>query len=261
MTPYQRWSEILDMLARDGEVVVENVADALGVSAATIRRDLDSLARQQLLARTRGGAVAHAVAYDRPLRYKAGRRAPEKQRIGAAAAALLPAGAVVGLNGGTTTTEVARALGARTDLQGRGGGPALTLVTNALNIANELAVRPQIKIVVIGGVIRPQSYELIGALATTILREITLDVAVIGVDAVDPGRGAMTHNEEEATINALLVDAARQVIVAADSVKLGRTAFARICPIDRVDVLVTDEGASDETIRPFVDAAGEVVRA
>ena len=156
------------------------------MSQATIRRDFDQLAQQQMITRTRGGAVVNGVSYDLPLRYKSAKHASEKQRIGAAAAALVAPAMVVGLTGGTTTTEVARALAARPDLSGAGAdGPQLTIVTNALNIANELIVRSRMKIVVTGGVIRPQSYELVGPLATGILRELTLDMAFLGVDAFD----------------------------------------------------------------------------
>src|SRR5262249_61397084 len=109
------------------------------------RRDLDQLAKQQLVTRTRGGATAGHVSYDLPLRYKTSRHAPEKQRIGRAAAALLTPGSSVALNGGTTTSEVARALAPRPDLQDRTGAPAVTAVTNAADIADELADRQHIK--------------------------------------------------------------------------------------------------------------------
>src|SRR5690606_9460932 len=164
-------------------------------------------------------------------------------------------GMVVGINGGTTTTEVARALATRGDLMGHGEGTALTIVTNALNIANELLVRPHIKIVVAGGVVRPQSYELIGPLATGILRELTLDIVFLGVDAIDVMWGAAAHHEGEAAINSLMAARARRVVVVADNTKLGRHAFARVCPIERVNTLVTDSGADPAVVAAF-EAAG-----
>ncbi|HYQ70011.1 DeoR/GlpR family DNA-binding transcription regulator, partial [Actinophytocola sp.] len=118
MDRYERLSTLLDLLGQRGKVDVDDVAGELSVSAATIRRDLDHLAEQQLLTRTRGGAVANNVAYDLPLRYKTARQASEKERIGRAAAAAVTRGSVVGLNGGTTTTEVARALALLPDLNG-----------------------------------------------------------------------------------------------------------------------------------------------
>jgi DeoR family transcriptional regulator of aga operon len=251
-----RWNALLELLTERGRLSIEEAAEHAGVSAATIRRDFDQLADQQMLTRSRGGAVANGVG-ELPLRYKWSRHASEKQRIGRAAANLVPPGAVVGLNGGTTTTEVARALAAR---PGAPTGATVTVVTNALNIANELAVRPQVKIVVTGGVTRPQSYELIGPLADASLRELSLDVAVIGVDGIGLD-GVYAHDEGEASINRLTVRQARTVIVAADSSKLGERAFARICPLDAVDVLVTDAGADDAVVTAFEAVGVSVFRA
>ncbi len=260
--PQARWSALLEMLTRDGRLEVEAAAEELRVSAATIRRDLDELARQQMVTRTHGGAALNAIAYDLPLRYKAARNAPEKERIAHAAAGLVKAGAVVGLNGGTTTTEVARALATRADLSSGGGTEtAVTVVTNALNIANELVVRRHVKLVVTGGVARPASYELIGPLATELLAEIALDLVFIGVDAIDVAHGATAHHEGEASINRALARRAQRVIAVADSSKLDRRAFARICPVEDIDVLVTDKAASDELTQSFAAAGVEVIRA
>ncbi|SDP55009.1 transcriptional regulator, DeoR family [Streptomyces sp. cf386] len=252
-----RWKALLELLVERGRLDVEEAAAELEVSAATIRRDFDQLAEQQMLVRTRGGAVVHGVSYELPLRYKTARHASEKQRIAKAVADLIAPGEAVGLTGGTTTTEVARALAVRSDLVS--GSPALTVVTNALNIANELAVRPQFKIVVTGGVARPQSYELIGPLADGVLAQITIDVAVLGVVALDATHGAAAHDEAEAAINRLLCERAERVIVAADSSKLGQRAFARICATDAVDTLVTDTAAPAETVRRFEEAGLQVI--
>ncbi|WP_133852500.1 DeoR/GlpR family DNA-binding transcription regulator [Labedaea rhizosphaerae] len=251
MDRYERLSALLEILGKRGKVDVDDLAAELDVSAATVRRDLDHLAEQQLLTRTRGGAVANNVAYDLPLRYKTARHASQKERIGRAAASLVDVGSVVGLNGGTTTTEIARALATRSDLSTRADGPSMTVVTNALNIANELAVRPHVKIVVTGGVARQQSFELIGPLATKILAEITLDVVFIGVDAVDPARGAFAHHEGEASINRMMAQSARKVVVVADSSKLNQHAFAQICPVTDLHLLITDAEADPATVAAF----------
>ncbi|WP_328618347.1 DeoR/GlpR family DNA-binding transcription regulator [Amycolatopsis sp. NBC_00355] len=260
MARHERLSTLLDMLGQREKIDVEDVAEELSVSAATIRRDLDHLAEQQLLTRTRGGAVANDLAYDLPLRYKTARHVPEKQRISNAAAAFAAKGMVVGLNGGTTTAGVARALAIRSDLSGRGDAPGITVVTNALNIAHELAVRPNVKIVVTGGVARPQSFELSGPLATRVLSELTIDLLFLGVDAFDPDAGAFAHHEGEASINRLMVERAERVVAVADGSKLGRRAFARICETTQVHALVTDEEADPEIVRAF-EAAGVEVQA
>src|ERR1700683_2319461 len=131
---YERWNTLLELIPGDGQLSVAQAADALGVSQATIRRDMDQLARQQLVTRTRGGAITGHVSYDLPLRYKTARHAAEKQRIGRAAAARVARGAAVALNGGTTTREVARAWAPRPDLAEGAAAPAVTVVTNAMNI-------------------------------------------------------------------------------------------------------------------------------
>ena len=259
MSRYSRWNELLELLAADGQLQVERAAQVLGVSTATVRRDFDELARQQMLTRIRGGAVAQGVTYDLPLRYKTERHPTEKQRIAAAAAALVRPGQIAGLNGGTTTTEVARALATRADLNAGSASPAVTVVTNALNIATELAVRQHIKIVTTGGVARPQSYELIGPLATGVLDQVTLDIAILGVDGIDPVAGATAHHEGEASINKLMADRADQVVVVADSSKVGRRAFARICAAPDIDVLVTDAGIAAADAARFGEAGTRVI--
>jgi len=253
---YDRWNAILELLAREGRLSVEDAARALDVSTATIRRDFDQLAQQQMLMRTRGGAVAQSVSYDLPLRYKTARHADEKHRIAAAAAELVRPGEVVGLNGGTTTSELARTLATQAALES-----GFTIVTNALNIAAELTVRQHVKIVMTGGVARPQSYELIGPLASGVLEQVTLDIAFLGVDALDVELGASAHHEGEAAVNHLLISRAAQVVVVADSSKLGKRAFSRICPVEEIDTLVTDERLPETEAARFTEAGVKVIRA
>jgi DeoR family transcriptional regulator of aga operon len=233
----ERLGVILERLSVGGSVSVAEIAADLGVSPATIRRDLHLLENQHMLARTHGGAVRQGVLYELPLRYKGARHQQEKLRIAREAASRVVDGWAVGLTGGTTTTEVARAL---VDRQ------RLTVVTNALNIASELAVRPNLKLVVTGGVARAESYELVGPIAEASLAGLNLDVVFLGVDGISPEAGLTTHHEIEAHTNRALIDRARRVTVVADSSKIGRVAFAQICDIDRVDELITDEGAGRE---------------
>ena len=150
------------------------------MSPATIRRDLAMLEEQQLLGRMHGGAVGRAVSYELPLRYKSVRYGDEKRRIAIEAASRVTEGMAVGLTGGTTATELAQALADRREL---------TIVTNALNIASELAIRPDLKLVVTGGVARSQSYELSGPIAEATLDGLNLDVAFVGVDGIEAKAG------------------------------------------------------------------------
>jgi DeoR family transcriptional regulator of aga operon len=234
----ERFGRILELLARDGTVTVAVLAGELGVSEATVRRDLQALGDQRLLERSHGGAVAHGTAHELPVRYRTG-RSDEKRRIARAAADLVTDGIAIALTGGTTTTEVARMLAARQDL---------TVVTNALNIAVELAVRPNLKLIVTGGVARSASYELVGSLADATLRGLYVDVAFVGVDGVDAERGLTTQNEVEATTNRALMARANRTIVVADASKLGRVAFAEIAGIGSADQLITNTGADAEQV-------------
>ncbi|WP_214414864.1 DeoR/GlpR family DNA-binding transcription regulator [Sphaerisporangium fuscum] len=255
MSRYERWNALLELLAQHGRLTVEEAADTLQVSTATIRRDFDELSQQQMLMRTRGGAVAQSVSYDLPLRYKTARHAGEKQRIAEAAADLVPPGAVVGMNGGTTTSEVARTLALRAH-----PGAQLTVVTNALNIAAELTVRQNVKLVVTGGVARPQSYELIGPLSSGVLEQVTLDIAFLGVDAIDAVAGASAHHEGEASVNNQLIRRASRVVAVADASKVGRRAFAKICGIGEIDTLITDASLPDAAAAAFAEVGVEVTR-
>ena len=236
----------LKELAADGSVGVAEIAAKLGVSTASIRRDLQLLEQQRLLSRTHGGAVANSTAYELPLRYRGGRRREEKRRIAAAAAARIGDDiASVGLTGGTTTTEVARRLA---DRQG------LTVVTNALNIAAGLAVRPDLKLIVTGGAARSESYELVGPLAEATLEGMNLDLAVVGVDGIAVAGGLTTHHDIEAHTNRVLIGRARHVIVVADGSKVGRLAFARICDVSAVHELITDASAPAPELRRLAEA-------
>ncbi|WP_293784668.1 DeoR/GlpR family DNA-binding transcription regulator [uncultured Aeromicrobium sp.] len=258
MNRFDRLSAILELLSAHQQLGIDEFADQLRVSAATIRRDLDHLAGQGLLTRTRGGAVALGTV-DLPIRYKAARHAPEKQRIGAAAAELVRAGSVVGINGGTTTTEVARALGVRPELM----VPSVehtTLVTNAVNIANELTVREHLRLIVTGGRVRSKSYELTGAIAHAVMSQFNLDIAILGVDGVDPEAGATTHDDGEAGFSALMVQQAKRVAVVADGSKVGAVTFARMCPASAIDVLVTDQTADEDVVKRFESLGVEVLR-
>ncbi|GAA2181116.1 DeoR/GlpR family DNA-binding transcription regulator [Brooklawnia cerclae] len=261
MKARDRWNHILGLISREGYAEITSIAEDLGVSVATVRRDVDRLAEQQLLTRTRGGAVSNSTAYDLPLRYNAERNVAQKAAIADLAISRVAEGAVVAISGGTTTTEVARALALRSERHTGSRWPAITLVTNAINIANELAVRPNIRLVVLGGVVRPQSYELTGHLAELALAEIAIDVAVIGGNAVDVRYGLSCHNEGEAAIARAIQARAAQTLVVADSSKLGAHAFARICPAEAITTLITDKAAPDGTVAELREAGVEVLLA
>jgi DeoR family transcriptional regulator of aga operon len=253
----RRWSLLLDLLADRGRLSVSEVVEALGVSEATVRRDFTALARKQFASRVHGGVLATSVAYELPGRYRASLEKGPRERIGALAATLVPPGAVIGINGGRTSTATARSLGARPDLAQSAHHPALTVVTGAVNIAAELVLRPHIRTIVLGGAVKPQSYELTGPLAALVLEELWMEILLLGVNGI-ADTGVSCPDEGEAGINSLMVRRSDRVIVIADSSKIGRRAFARICPLERVNVLVTDSEADPAAVEQFRDAGIEV---
>ena len=255
----RRWRTMLDLLSERTRLSVSEAAAELGVSEATVRRDFSALADQQLVSRTHGGVVATSVAYDLPARYRGGQDGDARERIAAAAADLVEPGMVVGLNGGKTTTVTARRLAARADLAALRERPAFTVVTNALNIATEMVLRPHIRTVTLGGVARPESYELTGPLATRVLDELWFDVLFLGVDGISRDAGASCMHEGEAEINALMVRRAGRVVVVAGSEKLGRGTFARICDLGAIAALVTDAGADPGEVAAMQHGGLEVV--
>jgi DeoR family transcriptional regulator, aga operon transcriptional repressor len=248
MRSADRHNALLETLSTNGSIGVGEIAGQLGVTATTVRRDLRLLEERGLLMRMHGGAMANSGLYELPLRLKRKQHPQEKVRIARAAAERVQDGSSVALTGGTTTTEVARALAGR-----RG----LTIVTTALDIASQLAVRPNLKLLVTGGLARGQSYELVGPLAEATLRGLNLDVAIVGADGVS-AQGLTTHDHVEAHTDQVLISRARRVIVVADSSKLGRTALAQMCSIETVDELITDSAAPPAEVAAL-EAAGVLV--
>jgi DeoR family transcriptional regulator of aga operon len=248
----ERVARILDHVATVGSADVHELAALLGVSGATVRRDLQALHEQGLLQRTHGGAaVSGGINLELPLRHRAGRQQDEKRRIAAAAAELVPEGAVVGMTGGTTVTALAHAL----------AGRSLTVVTNAVNIAAELIVRPEIRLVVVGGTARSASYELVGPVAERTLAQYHLDFAFIGVDGLTAEVGCTTYDEMEAVTDLAFLRAAARTVVVADATKVGRVTFAGICPLSEIDDLVTDGTLTDDQEQELAATGVRVRRA
>lgn len=245
MTRQERLSKLVDLVIERGSIRVEDAIDVLDVSAATVRRDLDTLAEQQLIIRTRGGATTNASTGELPIRYRTATRANEKSAIANTAVKLVKPGEVVGFNGGTTTTLTAYELGVHVSSNDEFAENPITLVTNSINIANDLIVRPRVRVVVTGGVVRARSYELIGPLSSLILPQISIGTLFLGVNGIDLETGIYANHEGEAEVNAALVKAAKKVVVLSDSTKIGTPAFARISSLKEVDTLITDSGISE----------------
>ncbi|MBA5223907.1 MULTISPECIES: DeoR/GlpR family DNA-binding transcription regulator [Streptomyces] len=250
MLKTERHARILEHVSARGAMDVTELSRLLKVSGATIRRDLQQLSRQNLLRRTHGGAVLGGAALrgagpELPVPHRSGHRRAEKQAIARAAAELVPEGAVVGMTGGTTVTEIARVLAAR----GR-----VTIVTNAVNIAAEMVPHKNVTLVVVGGSARTESYELVGPIAEKTLADHHTDVTFLGVDGVGADHGCTTHDQLEAATDRAFLASSDRTVVVADHSKIGRVTFAKICPLRDIDRLVTDAAAPAAVLADIMDA-------
>jgi DeoR/GlpR family transcriptional regulator of sugar metabolism len=232
MDKSERHRRLLDLLRAQGRLRVAEAAGMLGVTAVTVRRDLVELQERQSLVRVHGGALPGAVGPGAVV----ARSAAEVRRIARAAAALIPSGAVVGLNGGAVGREVARLLACRQASAAPAADSGFTIVTSSVEIAVQLAGRPRVRTAVIGGVVHPTSGELMGESAELTLRGLCVDIAVLSVSAVEPGRGA---GGVGACAGAALAGRASRVVVAATSAEVGRPVEVPICPTARIGTLVT----------------------
>ncbi|HUN87029.1 MAG TPA: DeoR/GlpR family DNA-binding transcription regulator, partial [Terracidiphilus sp.] len=248
---------ILRELHQAGCVSVETLRDRLEVSLATVRRDLQELEDRGLLRRTHGGAIPieplfyEAFRNDRSFQEQVGSFADEKRRIALAASELISSGNTIALTAGTTTTEVVRSL--RT----LGG---ITVVTNTVNVAMELSNRKDIHVFVTGGHLRGDWFSLVGQAAVNTMSGIFVDVLFIGVNGIDAPNGLTCFNADEVEINRCMVRQAKRKIAVADHSKMGIVANWLICPATAVDLLITDTGATDEMIDPFLKLGVEVRR-
>jgi DeoR family transcriptional regulator of aga operon len=245
-----RRAAILEILNRGGFSSIPDLTRELGASTATIRRDLAHLHETGQLRRTYGGAVSNSVS-EVPYREKLAEAADEKARIAQLAVSLVEPGASIGITGGTTALFVARRLP-------RDAG--LTVVTNALTTAMELA-GSAMRIIVTGGELRGTTFELVGPLSGSVLQHIHLDVVFAGVDGISVEAGLTTHNTVEAQTNRWLVERATRVVVVADARKLGLRTFAQIVPLERADLLITDDGADNAHVESLRAAGVEVLLA
>lgn len=253
-----RLDQVLKALRRHGVITVEEICEQTGVSVATARRDLQTLEERGLLRRNHGGAqlvepmIYEAFRHDSTFDQQMKTHSDEKRRIAVAAAELVKDGETIALTPGTTTTEIVRNLRNRRNL---------TVITNTVNVAMELSRQKNVNVFVTGGHLRGDWFSLVGATASRAIREFYSDIVFIGANAIDPVQGPMCYNPEEAYVNRAMVNHARQRILVADHSKLRATAPHRICSLRWIHVFVTDSGATEDDIAPYVKCGIEVIRA
>ncbi|MFW0185496.1 DeoR/GlpR family DNA-binding transcription regulator [Rothia sp. CCM 9418] len=239
----QRHAEILELLNERQCLSVNEIIDALDISAATARRDLDYLASEGLLQRTRGGAQSNQNVLTNPMSRRESSHLPQKTAIARAAIEHLQPGMIIGFTGGSTVGEVARELSQwvyqHQDVELNAAQPLLTVVTNAVDIAYALAENSRIKIVLIGGEVNSYSYEITGPFATDMLKNISLDLAFIGVNGFDQN-GPGTVNEYEAMVNSAMATRAEKTFIVADSSKFGKRSFSSVGGVENISEVITD---------------------
>lgn len=240
MIKAERHDRIMAELAKRGAIGVQELAELLGTSSATVRRDIAELDEKSTLLRTHGGAALRDRREEASYGAKVMAYMPEKRRIGAHAASLLEPRLTIGCGGGTTVMQMIRSMKRM----------SLHVVTNAVNVALELLDTEDIDVMLTGGVMRKRTAELVGHVHDRSLRDINLDLAIIGADGIHPKHGLTTYDSEEAYANRVLISRARAVWILADHSKADQVRPAVIEEIGAVDMLITDNGAPTD----FVDA-------
>jgi DeoR family transcriptional regulator of aga operon len=254
-----REERIMRLLLEKGTASVEELLVAIGTSAPSIRRDLTRLESRGLVRRTHGGAMLVEPLLYEPFRYDTSfqareqRAAEEKRRIALAAADLIEQNETVGITAGTTTTQVGRAIRHRTNIK---------VVTNAINIGMELCNQPGMRTSITGGTLPwAWSFSLTGQAAIRFMDDVYLDKLFLNVVGLHAERGCTTLESDEALTFRAMVRQAKEVIVVADSSKIGKISTSLICNLNEVHTLVTDQGADDEALAPFLDKGLRIIRA
>ena len=232
-----RQTEILALLRKDGRVDVDTLAAHFKVTLQTIRRDLNELGEAHEIIRIHGGAmVASGVAN---ISYEARQIVAHesKQKIGEAAAALIPNDASIFINIGTTTEEVAKSLSRHS---------GLLVITNNLHVAVELHQNKSIEVIVTGGSIRRSDGGILGATTVSQIEQFHVDIAIIGTSAVDASGTLLDFDIREVEVSRAIIKHARKIILVSDSSKFQRAAPVRIGHLSEIDTMVTDNFVSKE---------------
>lgn len=226
-----RHAEIVQIAKDQGRVLVDDLALRFGVTPQTIRKDLNDLCDQRLLARIHGGALFPSGIEN--LEYESRRKiaSEEKEAIGRAAAGMIPDNASLFINIGTTTEAVSNAL---LDHQG------LMVITNNINVANRMRVLPSMEVVIAGGVVRASDGGIVGEAAVDFIRQFKVDYAVIGASAIDHDGALLDFDFREVKVAQAIIANARHVILVSDRTKFERTAPVRIGHLSQVNTFITD---------------------
>lgn len=243
----ERHQAILVQAREHGRVDVRALAALLDVTPETIRRDLTALERRGLVHRAHGGAIpVERLTGEPTVSLREGVFMAEKERIAKMALAEVPEYGSIILDAGTTTARLASLLPKKI---------SLTVVTNSIPIAAELANRPNINLHLLGGHVRQQTLAMVGAWPEDALRSLSVDVAFLGINGLTAERGLTTPDLDEARVKAAFVRTARRSIVLADHTKFGREDFGHVADLSQIDTVITDSGIDHEHLLE-IDLAG-----
>lgn len=247
MRSAERRSRLLDALQL-GEVDVEHLARAFGVSESTVRRDLQRLSQDNAVRRTYGGAILVPPEPEATLGERLEARGAEKRAIAQAALASIEDGDTLILDSGSTVLALGRLL----------GGRRLRVITSNLALLPFLIGEPDIDVIVLGGAIRSSSQGTVGPLAMEALRRFTADKVFLSADGVVAGRGLCEADLDQVALKSLMMEQARETFVLADATKLGRTSQSAWAPLPPDWRLVTDAAATDRQIAHLADVGARV---
>lgn len=239
----ERHEYILNKIKKEGKLNISDLVQEMKVSGVTIHKDLKILEEKNLLFRTKGGAsIKNPYAGDRSINEKEFIQTEEKKKIAGAALQFAENADSIMIGSGTTVFALARALNPSSKL---------TVITPALKVGLELSNKANIEVLQLGGVIRANSSSVAGGYALQILQEISCEVLFLGVDGIDLEYGATISNLTEAALNRKMIEAAQSLILLADSTKFNRRGVAKICSLDQVDYIITDENIPERVIKNF----------
>jgi DeoR family fructose operon transcriptional repressor len=249
----ERQQQIIQRARQDGRVDVGGLATGLSVTPETIRRDLTVLERQGLLRRVHGGAIPiERIGFEPQLAVRTEHMAEEKARIAKAALAELPTEGAILLDAGSTTQRLAELL--PTDRE-------LTVITNALPIAQLLASRLSLTVITLGGRVRGRTLAEVDAIAVRTLEGFSVDVAFLGTNGISVERGLTTPDLAEAEIKRTMCRNARRRVLLADHTKVGNNTLCSFADVTDIDVFITDTGLDDELAAELETAGLTVLRA
>lgn len=253
----ERQRKILEIVGRDGKITIGQICSLFDVSEMTARRDLRMLDRRGLLRKVHGGAVSSlGRSYEPPFETRAIKHAELKRAIGRRAAELIYDGDSIALDVGTTTLEIVPGLVDKRNL---------TIVTNCLQVANAvvstLSLEVDARLIITGGIVRPRELSMIGSIAQQVYEDLHVDKAFLGIAGISLSDGLTEYNLEDTFIKHILLRSAREKIVVADSTKFGHTTFAKVCDLNAIDKIVTDEFAPPNLVKEIERLGIEVILA